>query len=237
MAFDRACFPTRRAPPAWEMGFLQPVRVEHLFQTRYGSIVQVMPPIPQPLERRHFVVARPFAGFQCQTSVCANRDRKNVEAGPPIFRRSKPIREGQLVIRIERRRVTADATFALKDLLSSPRLLIGAIRVDRRLERVHVQRESIEGLVWQTFLYPLRIRGKHVIWAKIGDFRKTDLSRITHQVSDPAMEMSPGVVDILSILDSDQVRYLRREQDAPVPSSDRASLPLRDYERVVIGRG
>ena len=63
------------------------------------------------------------------------------------------------------------------------------------------------------------------------------MGRITHQVSDPAMEMSPGVVDILSILDSDQVRYLRREQDAPAPSSDRASLPLRDYERVVIGRG
>ena len=160
MALDRARFPARRAPPAWEMGFLQPVRVEHLFQARNGSIVQVMPAIPQPLERRHFVVARPFAGFQCQTSVCANRDRKNVEAGPPIVRRSKPIREGQLVIRIERRSVTADATFALKDLLSSPRLLIGAIRVDRRLERVHVQRESIEGLVWQTFLYPLRIRGK-----------------------------------------------------------------------------
>src|SRR6516165_11788698 len=163
MAFDRAPFPTRWAPPAWEMGFLQPVRVEHLFQTRYGSIVQVMPPIPQPLERRHFVVARPFAGFQCQAAVCANRDRQDVEAGWPVFGRSKPVCEGQLVIRIERRRVTADATFALEDLLSSLRLLIKSIRVAGRVERVDVQRKSVKRLVRQPLLYPPRIRGKHMI--------------------------------------------------------------------------
>jgi hypothetical protein len=75
-----------------------------------------------------------------------------------------------------------------------------------------------------------------MIRAKIGDLRKSDLGRITHQVADAAMKMSRRVVDVLSIPDADQIRYLGREQDTPVPPSDRASLPLRDYEGVVLGR-
>src|SRR5438094_267933 len=74
-----------------------------------------------------------------------------------------------------------------------------------------------------------------MIGTKIGHLGVTHLSRVPHQVADPAMEMRPGMVEILPIADNDQVRNLGRMQQAAVPASDCAREPVGGNERTVLG--
>jgi hypothetical protein len=39
-----------RAVSSWDVGLLQPVRIEHLFEARDGTVVKIVPPIPYALE-------------------------------------------------------------------------------------------------------------------------------------------------------------------------------------------
>src|SRR6266567_1015567 len=75
-----------------------------------------------------------------------------------------------------------------------------------------------------------------MIRAKVGHLGEAHLSRVAHQVADRAMEMGRRVVDILPVLDTDEVRYLGREEYAAVPASDCASTSLLGNERVVLRR-
>jgi hypothetical protein len=69
--------------------------------------------------------------------------------------------------------------------------------------------------------------------AEVRDVGVSHLGGITHQIADAAMKMGPGVVEVLALFDSDQVRNLGREQWTSVPARDDASGALRGYQRTV----
>jgi len=63
-----------------------------------------------------------------------------------------------------------------------------------------------------------------MVRAEIDCLRVANQGGIPHQVADSAVEMRGGCVQILSILDSDQIGDLRREERAAVPADDRTTL-------------
>src|SRR3954468_222727 len=66
-----------------------------------------------------------------------------------------------------------------------------------------------------------------MVRTEIGHLRESDLGGIAHEIADGSVEMSGGVVQIFSILDTNQVRYLGREQRTAVPAGDRSAIALR----------
>src|SRR5215510_1448492 len=122
----------------------------------------------------------------------------------------------QLVIRVERRRVAYGAAFLYKHFLTARSQAIELVRVRRRLERVNVERQSVELLV----AVPVASRrvgqgsevtGRRNESAVAGQIRGALIQRgVTHQVRNRTMPYHGSMIKVLSLAYADQIRNLRR---------------------------
>lgn len=78
MTFDRAMRLVGWRESARSVRFFQPVRIEHLFETGYGPVVQIMAAVPHTVERWNLVEPRAFPRSERKTGIGADRDGQNV---------------------------------------------------------------------------------------------------------------------------------------------------------------
>src|SRR5262245_26608565 len=145
-----------------------------------------------------------------------------------IRRRVEAFDRRQLVIRIERRRMTYGAAFTVEDILSARSQAVEPVRVRWGLERINVKRHRVELFVAVT---AARSRvGRRSEIARRGD-KPTVAGQVvsaliqrsvTHQVHDRAMSHQAGVIEVLPLFDSDQVWNLRRIEWARTLAADYA---------------
>jgi hypothetical protein len=100
-------------------------------------------PIPDPFERRNFVVPRTLAGLQRVSRVGAQARQEDVEPFAMIGRRLESVHWYQLVVRVKRRCVATGTTFAFEDPLSFRGLGTELIRILWRCERIQIQRQRV----------------------------------------------------------------------------------------------
>src|SRR6185436_9548482 len=62
-----------------------------------------------------------------------------------------------------------------------------------------------------------------MIRSEIGSFGETHESRVTHQVSDAAMQVGSGVVDVFPVFDANQIRNLGGVIQTAIPPSHAAA--------------
>src|SRR5258708_36520319 len=97
MAFDGASLDVRRTPAPRNVCVVEAVRVEHLFEARRRSVVQVMAAIPHALERGRLVIASAFACSQRQAWIRTDGDGKNLQSRRRILWRHKTLRQREFV--------------------------------------------------------------------------------------------------------------------------------------------
>src|SRR5213594_3288142 len=100
-------------------------------------------PIPDPFERRNFVVPRTLAGLQCVSRVGAHGRQEDVEPFEMIGRRLESVHRYKLVVGVMRRRVTTRTTFPFEDSLSFRGHGTELIRILWRCERIQIQRQRV----------------------------------------------------------------------------------------------
>src|SRR5437016_5679483 len=100
------------------MSLLQSIRVEHLFETGHGSVVQVMAAIPHAFERGDFAVTGSFTCLESEPGIRPERYSENVQLCRHIRWRVKALGERQFVAGVQRRRVAPGASLTREDLLS-----------------------------------------------------------------------------------------------------------------------
>src|SRR5689334_13379749 len=69
----RAPRDTGRSPASRRMYFLEAVRIEHLVEACNRTVMEIVPAVPESLQRRHLVISRAFPCSQRQTLVGVNR--------------------------------------------------------------------------------------------------------------------------------------------------------------------
>src|SRR5258708_17836375 len=110
------------------MSLLQSIRVEHLFETGDGSVVQVMTAIPHAFERGNLVVTGAFTCLESEPGIRPERYSENVQRSRHIRWRVKALRERQLVAGVQRRCVTPGASLPREDLLSRDGSFVDCVR-------------------------------------------------------------------------------------------------------------
>src|SRR6476620_803665 len=109
-------------------------RIEPILERGAPAAVPEHAAIPHTLHRRDLVVARAAPSFQCAIGIGSNRDRHDVEFLSMVRWNREAVGRRQLVVRVERRRVTCGAALAIEHLLSLCRDRIEGVRVRRRLQ-------------------------------------------------------------------------------------------------------
>ena len=117
--------------------------IEPVLKRCNRAIVFEGPSVPHAFQGRYLVIPGSFSRLQRIAGIGADALIENVETGAMIRRGRESIHRGQLVVRVEWRRVASSAPFALEDLLAFGRAVIESIRVRRRLERVDVLRQRV----------------------------------------------------------------------------------------------
>src|SRR5262245_31571438 len=125
----------------------------------------------------------------------------------------------QLVIAVERWRVTGRAAFTLEDALTAGGSLVEAIRILRRLQRIEILGEGVELLIAisaaRRGIRQLR-ETRRISWNESVVIRKRITTvhdaavhrSVSHQISDRTMLLEPGAIEIPAILDADEVGHL-----------------------------
>src|SRR5262245_33346965 len=62
-----------------------------------------------------------------------------------------------------------------------------------------------------------------MVFSKVARIGEPDQGRVSHQIADPAMQMSRGRVNVLPVLDPDQVGHFGRIEQTAIPAGERAS--------------
>src|SRR5690349_9583569 len=73
-----------------------------------------------------------------------------------------------------------------------------------------------------------------MVQSELRGLRPTHQSSVSHKVSHASVEMGGRVIDVLSFLYADEIRYFRRVIETAVPSRKRATTDTRCKPRVII---
>ena len=140
-----------------------------------------------------------------------------------VGRKCKTSSKRDLVARVERRSMTPCATLAVKDLLARPRVFVEWIWIGRRLQRIDVHGQRVQGLVGHSGLDAARIGREEMILTDSCGLRGAHQCGIPHEIPDAAMQVGGCRIEVLAIFDADQIRHLHRIEEAAVPARYRAA--------------
>src|SRR5262245_28471534 len=133
-----------------------------------------------------------------------------------LFRNGEAIRRSQLVVGVERRRVTHRAAFALENLLSALSQRVEFVWIGRRLERIDVKSQGVKLFitiaaqcrsVWQLLeAWSVSRNEPIVVGNAVTAIKYPSIHRgVTHQVPDRAVGLKTGAVKIAPVFHTDQV--------------------------------
>ena len=132
---------------------------------------------------------------QRKARIGPDRNSENVEGRRRVARWRESFRQGELVVRVQRRRVTPRAPFAREDAFAGCGFVVARIRIRRRRERIDVHGERVERFVRESRLNSFRSRREHVIRAEVDAVGETDQRRVSHQIADASVQVRRGVIE------------------------------------------
>src|SRR4051794_23176037 len=121
--------------------------VQPVFQRGTLSTMPEWAAIPDAFQRRDLVVSGATPGEHRKFRVCADAHRHHIGNRSAAAGDVESGRRCQLIVRIERSRMTAATALSFKDPPPGTGLRVHVVWIGRRLERIEVLRERIECLV------------------------------------------------------------------------------------------
>src|SRR5262245_6707661 len=194
-------------------------------------------PIPKSLERRYLVVSGSFSCSQCKIRIGSDGKAHNMQplSSRIILRRHESVYRDKHVIRVQRRRVTSRATFALKDLLSSLRLRILFIGIHGRFQRINKLTDRKDRFVAEAMCKLALFFVEKLVRAYRTVVSGADKYRISSNILRSSIYVSSSVIDVPAVLDPYQIRDFGHEIRATIKPRKRSDLRKAVYLGDLVG--
>src|SRR5580704_10624371 len=214
MAWNRARLPVVALETAGNISRIEPSRVKPIFECRGRATMAEGSAAPNSSEGWDFVITRTLVGLKSVSWIDADADRQDVRG---IRWRLEIIGGNQLVVGVERRRMTVRALFPCEQYAAAFSGNTESVGIRRRAERVKIKCQSIELSIAVTGLRngrALEVRGA----VSIGGEHILSKRTVAHQIADAPMPDQPSVIKKSPIAHAYQIGNLRRQQHAGIRS-------------------
>ncbi len=131
----------------WHIVLLQARRIEPFLQRVRLAAMTERIAIPHAPQRGYFVESCATAGLNRKPRIGSHRDIHNVIGLAKVLGDCEARSRGELVVGVERRRMTPGAALLLEDPLPAASFVVEGVWIRRRLKGINIQGESVELLV------------------------------------------------------------------------------------------